>query len=132
MRGKHFLATILVFLLVSACSTSMTDTTEMDFSDVPSGEVWGDAIKHICSDGYMHGKAGDTFDPYAPLTRAEAAVIMMRIEHGTDYVPENNEGEWWAKWVSEAVSEGLMDAVKNPDSPATRADIATIVWLLVP
>ncbi len=32
--------------------------------------------------------------------------------------------------LNEAEAKGLMEAVTNPDAPATRADIATLMWLL--
>lgn len=130
---RHLFATmaaVLALMCITACSTHATANSALRFSDIPIGEVRGDAIEYICAEGYMVGKTIDAFAPDAPLTRAEVAVVMLRAKHGVDYLPTQIEGEWWAPWVNEAVSEGLLGEIMDPDAPATRADIATLMWLL--
>lgn len=124
------MATVILFMCLSACSSTASGNPEMRFSDVPAGEVWGEAIAYVSADGYMVGKGSDIFDPESPITRTEVAVVMLRAKHGTDFTPAQSEGDWWTSWVNEAEAEGLMEAVMTPDAPATRADIATLMWLL--
>ena len=130
MKPHLFAATAFSFMCITACTPSVTANPAMRFIDVPQGVVWGDAIEFVNAEGYMTGKGSNRFDPDTLLTRAEAAVVMLKAKHGTDYLPVETEGEWWVSWVSAAVNEGLIDEEMDPDSPATRADIATLVWLL--
>lgn len=100
------------------------------FTDVTGTEGWVQAIQALASDGYLVGKGDRQFDPAAPVTRAEMAVLIMRAEHGPDYAPPSQPGEWWATWTTQAVGEGMMTVVDDPNSAPTRADVATLMWLM--
>ena len=121
----------LLLISISACSTRVAAQPDVAvFIDVPEEEIWGQAIAHVRTEGYMMGKSAEVFDPGAPITRAEIAVVMLRVNHGTDYSPDQVEGDWWTAWVEQAEDEGFLQEGSDPSAPATRADIATLIWLL--
>lgn len=124
------MATILLLIFPSACSPSATANSGTQFSDVYRGDEGEQAIVYVSTEGYMVGKSDQVFDPDAPITRAEMSVLILRAKHGTNFSPEQAEGEWWVSWTYEAEAEGLIEKVNKPDAPATRADIATLIWLL--
>ncbi len=69
-------------------------------------------IEKVASLGYIKGKTSTTFDPDAPITRAEAVAILNRIlERGTktEFMlenmktwPDNLDGAWYYEDVQEA------------------------------
>ncbi|NIS82723.1 MAG: hypothetical protein GTO14_21555 [Anaerolineales bacterium] len=97
---------------------------------MPRSEVWGEAIYSVCDEGYFVGRDDDHFDPHSHLTRAEAAVLMIRAQHGSDFKPAGTFEEWWMPWVQAAVAHGFMSEPIDPSAPATRADVATLLWLM--
>ena len=114
----------------SALQPSPQTAVNPPFTDVTGMEGWAQAIQALASEGYLVGKGGRQFDPAAPATRAEMAVMLMRAEHGPDYTPPPQAGEWWTSWTTQATSEGMMVAIDAPDAAPTRADIATLMWLM--
>jgi hypothetical protein len=124
------MATVLLIAWLSACSPSAKAHSGMQFSDVHQGDVTEQAIEYVSTKGYMVGKSSHVFDPESSVTRAEISVLILRAKHGTDFFPNPAGGEWWVSWVNEAEAEGLVEKVTEPDAPATRADIATLIWLL--
>lgn len=105
-------------------------TVNPPFTDVQGTEGWAQAIQALASQGYLAGKGNGLFEPAEPATRAEMAVELMRAEHGPDYAPPPQPGEWWASWTTQAASEGMMVAIDDPGAPPTRADVAALMWLM--
>lgn len=99
------------------------------FRDVPGSSPSATAIRSLAADGYVKGRSPDLFEPNASVTEAEMAVLIMRAAHGPSYRPPASSGQWWEGWVDAAEREGLMKGISNPDSPATRAEMATLMWL---
>lgn len=82
--------------------------------------------------------------PGRPLTRAEAAVLAVKLAHGPEYTLPLVATEygcwdvapeaWYAPWILVAQVEGLAPACDaswlwNPDAPASREQIATLLRL---
>jgi hypothetical protein len=131
-RRFAFISVMLLLVLVTLCGCA--DRSEggmsLHFDDVPASEVWGEAIYRLSDEGYFVGRGEGRFDPLSPLTRAEAAVLMIRAQFGASYTPDGNIVEWWTPWVEKAVAQGFMGEPIDPAAPATRADIATLLWLM--
>lgn len=121
---------LLISSLLTACSQSVDAEAAHVFDDIPDDSPWGHAVQEIGSDGYMCGKSKGKFDPQATLSRAEVAVLLVKAMHGPDYSPDAMSGAWWECWIECAVKDGLMEPVSDPQSPATRADVATLMWLM--
>lgn len=102
------------------------------FDDVPSGTRWGQAIENLRGRGLVAGTGDNYFSPSMPMTRSEAAVLIVRLDRGVRYTPFNQDADHWGiPWVRQAVAEGWMDerSLYELDEPATRADVAAIVSL---
>ncbi|WP_218093541.1 S-layer homology domain-containing protein [Paenibacillus solanacearum] len=92
-------------------------------------------IETSSTGGYMDGYPDDTFRPDHPITRAELASILSRIlpstgvEHKKDY-PDVASTHWAMEAIQEMtghqVIEGYSDGTFHPDSPITRAEMASI------
>lgn len=84
---------------------------ECPFADIADHWARTD-IEKIASLGYVKGRTGTTFEPDAPITRAEAAAILNRIlERGTaaEFMlenmkvwPDNLAGAWYYEDIQEA------------------------------
>jgi S-layer homology domain len=103
--------------------------TQPGFVDVQGNAVWAQAVLELESHGYVAGRGEDRFEPGAAMTQAEMSVLLLRASHGPDYQPPAYGGEWWQGWAHEAAAEGLMDEIQQPDLPATRAEVATLMWM---
>ena len=130
-RRMVLLPVLLLFTIVlTACSQPTEMITFHVFDDVPDDVLWGHAIQTLGTKGYMSGKAEGFFDPDASLNRAEIAVLLVRAKLGPEFTPDPSPGSWCKCWIDEAVAQGLMSPVTDPLVPATRADVATLMWLM--
>jgi hypothetical protein len=129
------LATCLFRLASLALVSSSTVTpsgqsgTIPAFTDVSGNSLWSSAIRDLAESGYVRGRTADRFEPGAAVTQAEMAVLLVRAAHGPSYQPPASDGEWWEGWAAEAESEGLTPHLSDPDGPASRAQVATLIWL---
>jgi hypothetical protein len=48
------------------------------FADVPAGAWFAPAVRWAKDNGVIQGRDANTFDPYAPITRAELVAILWR------------------------------------------------------
>jgi spore germination protein YaaH len=106
------------------------------FSDVPNG-YWAESeIQHVSTKSWMNGTTSTTFAPGSSLTRAQAALILVRAlgyesmtpkEYlFTDTVKHNARRE-----IEVARELGMIRGISrtqyNPNAPVTRAQIATML-----
>jgi hypothetical protein len=99
------------------------------FSDVSGNSLWSSAIRDLAERGYVRGRAANEFAPDAGVTQAEMAVLLVRVARGSAFSPPTADDLWWQSWAAEAEREGLMAHMSNPEAPATRAQMATLMWL---
>lgn len=119
----------LVMLSSSTAQISGQAGTIGAFTDVSGEGVWATAIHDLAADGYVRGRAPGEFAPQAAVTQAEMAVLLVRAAHGPTFEPPASSGDWWQTWAETAENDGLMPHMTNPDAPATRAEVATLMWL---
>lgn len=56
------------------------EVRKMEFADKDRISSWAkDAVEFCTEKGYMQGKSNNNFDPKAPITREEMAVVIQRI-----------------------------------------------------
>ena len=101
-----------------------------------------EAIDNLRTTGWVVGVGNDLYKPFDTVTRAQMAVLIERAKHGphfkppvaTGIIPDVPASYWGAGWIEAALGEGLMDLYDDgnfyPRNPATRADVAVLVWLL--
>lgn len=103
------------------------------FSDI-SGTFGRDEIMKAYVLGIMHGVGEDKFQPYADITRGEAAAIVQRFLRLplTDKKPpfSDTANHWAEKYISAAYYSGHMigdiDGSFKPSAPLTREQAAML------
>ena len=114
----------------------------MKFTDVTPGLSSGRAIEELRLEGWVVGVGNNEYKPYDTVTRAEMSVFIGRAKNGVHYkpsspsgfIPDVPTGYWGAGWIESAIHDNLMDKYDDgnfyPRNPATRADVAVLIWLM--
>ena len=108
------------------------------FSDVPDGQWYSKAVYWACSKGIVQGYNGK-FDPNAPISREQLAAILYRFSSSPatsatlDQYTDAAQVSSWAKdalsWsVENKIVSGVTENQLSPQSTATRAQVATILY----
>ncbi|KNF09690.1 S-layer domain-containing protein [Gottschalkia purinilytica] len=131
-------------LIVSLIDEELS-TYEGDFTDVKAGEWHANYIATAVEYGLIAGYSDETFKPNKSISRAEMAVIMSRLfESETNLTAEqttqilsqfkdNASIPSWAKAdLAKVVKSGLISGMSktefSPNSTATRAQAATVIY----
>lgn len=110
------------------------DTDKNTFADVAASEWYNIPVSTLAAMGILKGRGGDTFDPAAPISRAEFAAVMARFEGGS-YTGEDrfsDISECWAKAeINHVASLGWIkgDGKGNfePERTMTRAEVVAVL-----
>ena len=115
------------------------------FADVQPSHWAVDWIEHLYADGITTGC--QTFPlsycPESPLTRAQAAIFLLRARHGVAYTLPAVSGStgfndvstdyWAAAWIKQLAAEGITSGCGGgnycPDDSVTRAQMAKFLVL---
>ena len=113
-----------------------TDT----FSDVPPSNPFYDFIENVARNEITSGCGGDLYCPGSPVKRSQMAVLLLKSEHGSSYVPPPATGTVFtdvpktafaAKWIEALAAEGVTSGCGGgkycPKSPVTRAQMAVFL-----
>jgi len=121
-------------------SPEATATVQVDFADVPPSNPFHAAVAIAARLGITAGCGGGQFCYSAPMTRAQAAVLLLKAKHGSSFAPRPASGVFFdvppgsfaADWIEDLVAEGIAAGCGGgnfcPAAPVTRAQVA--VWLL--
>ena len=126
-------ATIFYRLLVPEVQAQY-ETQTNSFSDVKKRDWYNQAISTMAAMGIVGGYPDGSFQPNAPITRAEFAAIAVRFDQieATDDTPFTDIANHWA-WqdIARAASEGWVagyeDGTFRPDNSITRAETMAII-----
>lgn len=81
----------IVLLATAAGATTLAASTKRLANDTAFSDIdghWAEGwIERAAEDGYFVGYPDGSFRPDQPLTRAEAAVLVVRLARGVDYTP---------------------------------------------
>ncbi len=115
------------------------------FKDIRSSDWYYDEVLWAAQNGIVQGKGENSFDPNAPITRVELAVIFARYarQKGVDtsrrasVAPFPDAGkipDWGMKDLQWAIYVGLVKGTPEggktylaPMNSATRAEVATVL-----
>ena len=109
-------------------------TTVNDFTDVNEGDWYNTAISTLVKLGIIDGRTATTFDPNAPITRAEFATLFARfdesgIEPDSDF--KDIATHWAREYIERAAAlgwiNGYEDGTFRPDNKITRAEAMTMI-----
>lgn len=125
----------IVTFLWRAMGSPVVDTA-VNFTDVPAGEYYAQAVAWAVSMGITNGTSATEFSPNAPCTRAQAVTFLHRAE-GTPAASAGGfsdvgSGAYYANAVSWAVSKGVTNGTSattfSPDDTCTRGQIVTFLY----
>ena len=126
-------ATIFFRLLTEDVRTA-NSTQANSLSDVSRGQWFNHAISTLSSMGIVKGNPDGTFDPDAPITRAEFAAIAARFDDKNTNNTSNfsDIASHWAKdeigvAANKGWTNGYPDSTFRPDQYITRAEAMTLV-----
>lgn len=110
-------------------------TYDNPFTDVPSSYWATNDILAVVDAGYMTGKGDGVFDPYATVTRAEMATILVNVvgtETKADYQFYDVPDAFWAsEYIKNAYSNGLVNGMGDykyePNGKVSRAQYAQFI-----
>ena len=126
-------ATIFFRLLTEDVRTANSIQSN-SLSDVSRGQWFNHAISTLSSMGIVKGNPDGTFDPDAPITRAEFAAIAARFDDKNTNNTSNfsDIASHWAKdEIGVAANKGWIngypDSTFRPDQYITRAEAMTLV-----
>ena len=109
----------------------LTSNTYTDVAD----DYWANtAISTMTGLGIVQGRSADTFDPKAPITRAQFAAICARFDTGKSSGTQSFtdiKGHWAEKYIERAAElgwiKGFEDGSFRPDTYITRAQAMTMI-----
>jgi hypothetical protein len=110
-----------------------------DFLDVPQGHAFHDFVEGVFRASVTAGCGGGSFCVDRPLTRAQAAVLLLKSRFGPFHVPppatgifaDVPPGSFAADWIEELASLGITGGCGGgdycPSAPVTRAQMAVLL-----
>ena len=109
----------------------LTSNTYTDVAD----DYWATtAISTMTGLGIVQGRSTTTFDPKAPITRAQFAAICARFDTGKSSGEQtftDIKGHWAEKYIQRAAElgwiKGFEDGTFRPDTYITRAQAMTMI-----
>jgi hypothetical protein len=116
--------------------------TAAPFTDVPCSHPMASWIGQLKAEGLTTGVGGGNYAPDAPLSRAEAAVFLLKTKLGTAYVPPacnpdfgdvvcgGASPHWAAAWISDIKTRGISGGCGLtefcPNDPVDKAQAASL------
>ena len=108
--------------------------TSNTYTDV-TNDYWANtAISTMTCLGIVQGRSATTFDPKAPITRAQFAAICARFDTGVSSGSRtfsDISGHWAEKYIERAAElgwiQGFADGTFRPDTYITRAQAMTMI-----
>ena len=125
---------MIFYRLLNADVRAQYETSDNAFTDVQTGDWYNTAVSTMAAMGILKGRTAETFDPNAPITRAEFAAICARFDRSeiTAEVTFTDTQTHWAKddiarasalgWI-----RGRSTDVFDPDARITRAEAMTLI-----
>lgn len=126
--------TTIFFRLLKDSVRDANLLTSNTYTDVPDDYWANTAISTMTGLGIVQGRSTTTFDPKAPITRAQFAAICARFDTGKsngEQTFSDIQGHWAEKYIQRAAElgwiKGFEDGTFRPDTYITRAQAMTMI-----
>ncbi|MDE7245652.1 MAG: S-layer homology domain-containing protein, partial [Oscillospiraceae bacterium] len=125
---------VILYRLMSDEARAAYYAASNNFNDVGDSAWYNEAISTLVQAGVLDGYGDGTFRPEQPVTRAELAAVLVRVQGGSSASGAGftDTNEHWAEgYISSAVMSGLVlgyeDGSFRPDQGVTRAESVTMI-----
>ena len=110
-----------------------------DFLDAPGNDQFHAEIETIFRNGITAGCGGGNYCTDAPASRAQMAVLLLKVEHGAAYAPPQCTGVFsdvacpslFAAWIEQFAAEDLTAGCGGgnycPQDPVKRDQLAVLI-----
>lgn len=115
-------------------------TGQADFRDVQESSWYWEAVQWGAQQGVTQGYADGSFQPNAPITRQQLAVMLYRFHQGTEggslegFADASQVAPWAEEAMEWAVGQGILggmgENILAPQGNATRAQSAAVLCRL--
>ena len=112
-------------------------TGSNSFADVADNTYYNEAVQWAATNGITSGTSSDTFEPDAPVTRAQVVTFLYRdagspiASGGNPFadVPSDSYYRDAVRWaVAQGITAGTSANAFSPDESCTRAQIITFLY----
>ncbi len=131
---RRFLSCLLAVTMLLALGVT---ASAAEFTDVPAGSDYAEAVQWASDNGYIYGYGDGRFGVNDNVTRAQLAAIFHRAAgtpaaSGTSRFSDAEAGAYYINALSWAETAGLIagypDGRFGVGDPVTRQQVATILW----
>ncbi|WP_367180360.1 flavodoxin [uncultured Oscillibacter sp.] len=131
---RRFLSCLLAVTMLLALGIT---AYAAEFTDVPAGSDYAEAVQWASNNGYIYGYGDGRFGVNDNVTRAQLATIFHRAAgtpaaSGTSRFSDAEAGAYYINALSWAENAGLIagypDGRFGVNDPVTRQQVATILW----
>jgi hypothetical protein len=115
-------AQMAVFLLKAEHGSAYTPASCVGtFPDVPCPSMFADWVEALATEGITAG-CGGGFCPSSPVTRAQMAVFLLKVEHGAAFDPPDCHAVFvdvtcpstFADWIEQLYAEHITAGCAGP------------------
>lgn len=124
----------IFFRLLTEESRNLYWGSTSTYPDVADDAWYMHAVATLSNAGILHGRPDGTFDPNAPITRAEFAAVASRFFGGEYEGPDlfsDISGSWARGAINQAavlgIINGFPDGTFRPDRNITRAEAVAMI-----
>ncbi|MEA3313029.1 MAG: S-layer homology domain-containing protein, partial [Caldisericota bacterium] len=121
---------------LASTAVEISSTVNIPFQDIANPTV-RHSVKFLYEKGLIKGYPDGTFKPERNLTRAESAVLILRVmgitlkeDYRRDFVDVPMDF-WGFKWIEEAFTKGIVKGTGqgkfSPNSEITRGEFVTML-----
>ena len=120
---------------LTLCAATALPALAAEFTDVPAGSWYEDAVHEVVEQGWMNGVSPTLFSPDASITRSTVAVVLWRLEGSPrpaemGQFPDVPADSWYAlaaDWACEAGIVKGTDQGTFGDGTVTRQELAVML-----
>lgn len=118
----------MIYNIYKDDSDIITRANEAAFIDVQPGSWFFDAVSACAESGIVNGIGDGLFNPNAPISREDTAIIMMRILIGADGIENTDEQSALAAARKSGIAAGDFDSTRGYAKKAVAAALGVIYF----